>query len=98
MRISLSEHGGIGAAIRLGRPARVLDSGTLEPAATAELERLVTAAMAAAPGSAGAPRPDAMSYTITIENSGQPITLRASDADMSREFEALMDWLQARLS
>jgi hypothetical protein len=97
MKVSLREHGGIAAAIRLGRPAKALDSSQLDAAAAADLARLVSEAKAA-PSPASAPRPDEMSYSITVEeNGGATFTLRASDSGMSPEFEALLSWLQARL-
>lgn len=97
MKVSVREHGGIAAATRLGRPAKILDGSLLDAAATAELARLITAAKAAQ-SSAPTPRPDAMSYSITVEeDDGTTFTLRASDMGMSPEFDALLSWVQARL-
>ena len=40
--------------------------------------------------------PDAMGYTITVEDDGQPpLVLRGSDAGMSDAFAALLEWLEA---
>jgi hypothetical protein len=98
MKVSLREHGGIAAATRLGRPAKMLDGSLLDAAAAAELARLVTAAKAAQSSATTPPRPDEMSYSITVEeDDGTTFTLRASDMGMSPEFDALLSWLDARL-
>jgi emfourin len=100
MRITLERHGGLAAGVR--RRPRVVDTGALAPEAARELARLVAEAKAAAPppggsGSGGAARraPDAMGYTITVEEDGQPpAVLRGSDADMPDAFAALLDRLE----
>jgi len=95
MKVTLEQHGGHLAGMR--RPALVVRTDTLPPDAAGELTGLVAAAKAAAPapaqGRAG-PAPDAMSYTITVENGGQPVLLRQSDTDMSQAFAALLDWIR----
>jgi predicted nicotinamide N-methyase len=97
MKVSLREHGGIAAATRLGRPAKILDDSLLDAAAATELARLVAAAKAAQ-SSASTPRPDEMSYSITVEeDDGTTSTLRASDMSMGPEFDALLSWVQAKL-
>lgn len=94
MKITLEQHGGLAAGVR--RQPRSVDTGALAPGAAAELAKLVAEAKAAsAPGRSEARRvPDAMGYTITVEDDGQPpLVLRASDADMPDAFAALLDWL-----
>jgi hypothetical protein len=99
MRISLVKHGGQAAGMFLGRPARVLDANTLPPAAAEELARLVEAAKAmsgAAELGPGRAR-DAMSYTITVEDSGHQTILKQSDTTMSPAFAALLASLERHL-
>lgn len=94
MKVTLATHGGQAAAMRLRLPPRVVDTNALPKSAADELARLVAAAKAApadkeeSPGSAR----DAMSYTLTIEDAGSPITLRQSDTTMSPAFDALLGW------
>lgn len=96
MKVTSTTHGGQAAGIRLHLPPRVLDAATLPKAKADELARLVAAAKAApaaketSPGSAR----DAMSYTITVEDGGSPITLRQSDTTMSPSFDALLRWIE----
>ena len=96
MRITLERHGGLAAGVR--RRPRVVDTGALAPEAARKLARLVAEAKAAAPppGGSGARRaPDAMGYTISVEEDGQPpAVLRGSDADMPDAFAALLDRLE----
>ena len=97
MKVSLSKHGGLAAAIR--RPPMIVDSSALPENKAAELAPLVAAAKAeqqaaraveAGPGRAR----DAMSYTIALQDdSGETTTLRASDTTMSPPFAALLEWL-----
>lgn len=94
MKVTLARHGGFAAGIR--RPPRTVDSVALPETAAQELTRLVSAAKNA-PGTAddgpGRAR-DAMSYTITVEESGQSTVLRQSDTTMSPTFAALLEWLE----
>ena len=95
MKVTLEQHGGLAAGVR--RRPRVVETGALAPGAAAELAKLVAEARAAsAPGGSGTRRaPDAMGYTITVEDGGQPpLVLRASDADMPDAFAALLDWVE----
>ncbi len=99
MKVTLATHGGLAAAINLGLSPRVVDTDNLTDPATEELTELVAAAKEAAlagpPAEAGSgPAPDALSYTITVEDSGHQLVLAASDTTMSREFGALLDWLE----
>jgi hypothetical protein len=96
MKVTLEQHGGLAAGVR--RRPRVVETGALAPEAAGELARLAAEAKAApAPGGSGARRaPDAMGYTITVEDDGQPpLVLRGSDAGMSDAFAALLEWLEA---
>jgi hypothetical protein len=95
MRIILEQHGGLAAGVR--RQPRVVDTAALAPEAAGALAKLVAEAKAAAPpGGDGARRaPDAMAYTVTVEDDGQaPLVLRGSDAGMSDGFAALLEWLE----
>ena len=94
MKVTLEQHGGHLAGMR--RPALVVRTDALTPDAARELTELVAAARSApppAPGGAG-PAPDAMGYSITVEDGGQPALLRQSDTGMSRAFAALLDWIR----
>ena len=95
MKITLVTSGGLAAGLRLGRPPAVVDSATLSEPDARRLRDLVGRATAERPENrpAGA-LPDAMSYTITVEDDGLPVTLRQSDADMSDAFAALLEWLE----
>ena len=55
---------------------------------------------AARAGAAPPPRrmPDAMSYTITVRDGSHAAVLKESDAHMTDEFAALLDWVQGRLA
>lgn len=102
MKVTLATHGGLAAAINLGRPPRVVDTDNLPEPAAEELAQLVAAARAAEPADAPAePGPgrarDAMSYTITVEDDGHQLVLTASDTTMSRELSALLSWLEQHL-
>jgi hypothetical protein len=99
MRISLSKHGGLAAGMLLGCTPRVLDTNTLPPAAAVELARLVEAARAAPVATEVGPRRarDAMSYTITVEDSGDQTVLKRSDADMSPAFGKLLASLERHM-
>jgi hypothetical protein len=39
-----------------------------------------------------------MSYTITVEDSGQETVLQQSDTNMSPAFSALLEWLEQHSS
>ncbi|MEU3841147.1 protealysin inhibitor emfourin [Streptomyces sp. NPDC028635] len=105
MRVTLATHGGQAAALRLGLPPEVLDTGTLPANTAAELAELVAAASSAADTATGIaaeserpPTPnrarDAMSYTVTLETGGRTTVLTQSDTTMTPEFAALLDWLE----
>lgn len=95
MRITLERHGGLAAGVR--RRPQVVDSSGLTPEAAAEMAKLAAEAKSVAASSGGAARrvPDAMGYTITIEENGQPpVILRRSDGDLPDAFAALLDWIE----
>ncbi|MDQ4093079.1 MAG: hypothetical protein M3143_06655 [Actinomycetota bacterium] len=95
MKVTLTTHGGLAAAINLGLPPLVVNTDNLPEPAAEELAQLVAAAQAAEPPAQAGPRhaPDAMSYTITVDGNGHQVVLAATDTTMSREFGALLDWL-----
>jgi hypothetical protein len=97
MRVTLALHGGWGAAVHLSQQPRQLDTEDLPAAAAGELARLVTAARTV-PAPSSQPLPDAMSYTVTIEDGGRRIVIKQSDATMSPEFADLLSWLQLHLT
>lgn len=96
MRVSLTTHGGIAATTRMAAPARVLDSAALPAPDAATLARLIAAARAAPPPGGTRP-PDAMGYTITIEDNGQTTTLAQNDTSMTDAFATLRNWLRDHL-
>ncbi|MFJ3770567.1 protealysin inhibitor emfourin [Streptomyces sp. NPDC090075] len=95
MKVTLETHGGQAAAINLRLPPQVLDTGNLPEEAAAQVARLVAAAVpeASAPEPPGG-APDAMSYTITVEDGGRTTVLTRSDTTMSPAFAALLDRLR----
>jgi hypothetical protein len=99
MKISLAKHGGQTAGMFLGRPPRILDTGTLPPSAAEELAKLVEAAKAtvATPGTEPGRARDVMSYTITVEDSGYQTALKQSDTTMSPAFRNLLAWLERHM-
>lgn len=98
MKISLATRGGQAAAIYLRLPPRVVNVDSLPKEAAAELARLVDAAKNAPAAKAGpGPAPGAMSYTITVEDGGEPVVLHQSDNAMSPAFAALLSGLEKHL-
>ncbi|RPE43956.1 hypothetical protein EDD90_7177 [Streptomyces sp. Ag109_O5-1] len=95
MKVTLATHGGQAAGINLRLPPRVLDTDALPGDAAAELTRLVTAVLPEAGRERPPDRaPDAMSYTITVEDGGRTTVLTRSDTDMSPAFAALLGRLE----
>ena len=95
MRVTLATHGGQAAGINIRLPPRVLDSATLPEPAAKTLSHLVAAAKSVEVSAASDQRArDAMSYTITVEDSGRSTVLTQSDVTMTREFAELLAWLQ----
>jgi hypothetical protein len=100
MKVTVATRGGQAGAFASRLPPKILDAGTLAPAAAAELTRLIEAARQApaAPLRAGAVPGDSATTTITVEAEGPPLVLRQSDAGMTPAFAALVDWLARRSS
>ncbi len=99
MKVSLAQHGGQAAGIRLNAPPLTIDSAALDEPGAAELEGLVAAATSAPPGAARSTRTrDEMSYTITIQDEGRETVLSQSDTTMSADFGKLLAWLQRQAS
>jgi hypothetical protein len=98
VRVRLAAHGGFAGG--LARPERVVDLGQLDPAQAESLARAVKAAITESAGRAAEsrePLPDAMSYSITIEDAGEPTTLVGGDGDMPPQFAQLLSELQRAL-
>lgn len=103
MRVTLATHGGLAAPVLAGLPPDVVDTHALPESAAAELSRLVAAAVPAPAAATGDPEPrrrapDAMSYSITVEEGGHSSVLVQSDTDMSPEFAALLRWLKEHVA
>jgi hypothetical protein len=99
VKVTLSTHGGLAAGLRLGgRPAEI--DGDRLPAVDARvLADLVRAARAEdVPDERRGSAPDAMSYTVTVEDESGSGVLRRSDDAMTPAFAALLDWLGAHRS
>jgi hypothetical protein len=95
MKLTLAEHGGLAAALRLGQPPVVVDLSTLPDDEVRQLTDLLSAARAdPAPSGSARTAPDAMSYTVTVEDGGSQEVLRRTDTTMSREFAELLDRLR----
>jgi len=95
MKITLAQHGGQAAGIRMARPPQIVDATSLDQPRAAELKGLVSAAAAAPSRAARSDKArDEMSYTITIEDQGRQTVLSQSDTTMSENFGKLLGWLQ----
>ncbi|MEV8504839.1 protealysin inhibitor emfourin [Actinoplanes sp. NPDC051475] len=101
--MTLQEHGGLAAAINRVAAVRVADTRLLPPQQAEELARLAEAALgtdaappagpAASSAGRGAAR-DAMSYTVTVEDTGATRVLNGSDTDASPQLADLVRFLQ----
>jgi hypothetical protein len=97
MKITLAKYGGFAAGIF--RSPLIVESSTLATADAAELSMLVVALKTApaVQGSEPGQARDAMSYTITIEETGGETTvITQSDINMSPAFADLMQWIDRR--
>jgi hypothetical protein len=92
MKVTLAQHGGLAAT--MNRVPQVLDAGALPKLAKEELTRLVAAVHAASTPEENVRARDAMTYTITVQDGGQPIVLTQSDTTMSPPFADLLAWLE----
>ena len=94
MKVTLATHGGLAAGLRLGGRPLVLDGAQLSEADARTLGDLVGAARAEPdPEGTRGSAPDAMSYTVTVEDDSGSGVLRRSDDAMTPAFAALLDWL-----
>jgi hypothetical protein len=99
MKVTLATNGGLGAGLQLGRRPLVVDDTRVSNADARRLAVLVDAARAEAPSAeASRPAPDAMSYTITVEDGGRSTALTQSEAAMSPAFAALLGWLEEHIA
>jgi hypothetical protein len=94
MKVTLAVHGGLAAGLRLGRPPLVVDVSTLPDAEARALTELLSAVRADPPTAEARAVPDAMSYTVTVDDGPSPEVLRRTDTTMSREFADLVDRLR----
>jgi hypothetical protein len=94
MKVTLAKHGGWQAPLRL--PPRVVDGDSLTAEELDELRRLLAAAKAGAnaPDERSARAPEAMKYTITVDDGGEPILLRQTDTNLTPAFATLMTWIE----
>ena len=93
MRITLTRHGGQLAGMRL--PPHVIDTGTLDPVRAERLKSLVARALASrSSASSSRGMPDAMSYSITIDDEGSSTTLKEGEAMSSSPFGDLLEFLE----
>jgi len=97
VKVSLGVHGGLAAALAVGRPPLCIDTDDLDDAAAAELGRLVDAAAgSAARASADTePRPDETNYEITIDRQDRSTVIAATDTTAGDDFIRLRDWISA---
>ena len=94
MKATLREFGG--PIDPTGQRARVVDTDSMSKEMADELARLVAEAKAHPPGTdatAGRGR-DMMTYSITIEDDGQALVLKQSDATRTQAFIELQDWIK----
>ena len=95
MKVTLAQHGGQAAGIRLNIPPLTIDSAALDEPRATELSGLVAAAASAPPSAARSTKTrDEMSYTITVQDDGRETVLSQSDTTMSADFGKLLAWLQ----
>jgi hypothetical protein len=93
MRITLTRHGGLLAGIK--RPPRIIDVASLDPERAERLRALVARAIGAQQGGADVRvMPDAMSYSIAIEDDGQVTTLKQAEPTASSPFADLLEFLE----
>ena len=92
MRITLQTHGGIAAAIPR-RPLHV-ETGSLPDEDAHQLKQLVASVVTSArPPDPASIRPDAMTYTLTVEDGAGVQTVKQHDANLTPEFSNLLGQL-----
>ncbi len=94
MKITIRESGGFAPGLR--KPPRTVESSQLEEDKAAELTKLVADAVSTvdeteSPSTNTAP--DAVSYTIIVEDDGKATQLRQSDVNLSQPVADLMAWV-----
>lgn len=98
MKVTLEKHGGLAAGMR--QPPCVVESSTLAAKQQEELSGLV-AALKAAPTvqheSPGRMR-DAMTFTISVDDSRSPTVYQQLDLQMSDAFATLLTWIEKHSS
>ena len=92
MKLRMRTFGGFAAGIK--RPAVEVDAAALPAHEQAALAKLLDAVPAAA--ATHRPRPDEMSYEITVEDGSQVRSIRGADTSMSPEFASLLEFVQKR--
>lgn len=92
MRVTLTRHGGHMAGMRI--PPRTVDAAALDAASAERLQTLAQEVVNSPPAPARV-APDALSYTVTIEDdNGRSTTVRATDPITSASFAALLDFIE----
>jgi hypothetical protein len=97
MRIHFERSGGFAPAAM--KRSVTVDTETLPADEARELVSLVESANLAnlpPPSGPRSARPDAFSYTLTIEDGGRQQTVCASDAEMPEAMYRLVAWLRKR--
>jgi hypothetical protein len=93
MRITLTRHGGLLAGMK--RPPRIIDVTLLDPGRAERLRTLVAQAIGAQRDrDAQRVMPDAMSYSIAIEDGGQVTTLKQTEPTESSPFADLLEFIE----
>jgi len=98
MKIALQKFGGWLAG--MSRPPVIIETANLPTEEVTELDRLVMAAKEKGNVESGGLRtaPDAMSYTITVDDGSKAFDLQQSDVTMTPEFAALKNWIEGHTS
>ena len=94
MRITLTRHGGLLAGMK--RPPRIIDVTSLDPDRAERLRALVARAIGAQRDlvETRSAKPDAMSYSIAVEDDGQVTTLKQTEPTGSSPFADLLEFLE----
>jgi hypothetical protein len=93
MRITLTRHGGLLAGMK--RPPLVIDDTSLDAVRADRLRTLVARAIGAQQVRADLRvMPDAMSYSIAIDDDGQVTTLKQTEPTEASPFADLLEFLE----
>ena len=93
MKVTIRESGGFAPGLR--KQPKTIESSELSEEKAAELGRLVEAARSSEteePARPGRSR-DAVNYTITVEDEGDAVELKRSDADLPQPVADLIEWI-----